>query len=182
MIAGYIASTDWLFTVRAAAPERNLSSFSWPLVVPGVFVLIGFWVTVAALSPANWLPLPGKAGVKHREDQRKCAEYFVSFFHARALLLATKSSLTTSEIAEFSSPLQDYVICAWGLHESAAFMSTENLNDNQALMWGIRRQLENLALRCRLIPVEPDFSWPKNSAWLSYCRKHSGSGTLYVND
>jgi len=182
LIGGYIASTDWLFTVRAASPARNLTSFSWPLLVPGVFVLIGLYVIVAALSPTKWMPLPGKARVKHRQEQRKCAEYFVSVFHARALMLATQSTLTTEEIAEFSTPLQRYVISAWGLHESAAFMSTENMNDNKAMMWGIRDDLQNLALRCRLIPVESDFSWTKDSPWISYCRTFVRSDTPYVND
>jgi hypothetical protein len=128
------------------------------------------------------MPLPGKKKVQLRLDQRKCAEYFASIFHARALTLATQSSLTTPELSEFASVLQRYVISAWGLHESAAFMATENLGDNKAMMWGIRGKLENLALRCRLIPVESDFAWPKDSEWMSYCRTFAGSQTLYVND
>lgn len=182
LIAGYIASTDWLFTVRAAAPDRNLSSFSWPLLVPGAFVLIGLYVVVAALSPTKWMPLPGKKRVQHRQEQRKCAEYFVSVFHVRALVLATQRSLSAEELTEFTRSLQRYIISAWGLHESAPFMATENLNDNKAMMWGVRGSLENLALRCRLIPVEPDFSWLKDSEWMSYCRSFAGAQTLYVND
>ena len=182
LIGGYIASTDWLFTVRAATPAQNLSSFSWPLLVPGVFVLIGLYVIVAGLSPVRWLPLPGKARVKRRQDQRKCAEYFVSIFHARALLLATQTSLSTPDLMAFTGSFQRYVISAWGLHESAAFMATENLGDNKAMMWGVRGKLEGLALRCRLIPVESNFAWPEDSDWMSYCRSFAGSNTLYVND
>ena len=168
LIAGYIASTDWLFTVRAASPHRNLSSFSWPLLVPGVFVLIGLYVVVAALSPTERMPLPGKKRVRLREEQRRCAEYFISIFHVRALTLATKSSLTSDELVEFTSSLQRFVIDAWGLHESAPFMATESLGDNKAMMWGIRGSLENLALRCRLIPVESNFTWPRDSKWMTY--------------
>jgi len=131
LIGGYVASTDWLFIVRSAPSTRHLSSFSLPLLAPGMFFLIGLYVILAGLLGTKWLWLPGKSRVRIHEDQRKRAEFFTSLFHSIAVQMSVKANPTSEDVSAFILPFSHFIISAWGLHEFGPFMATEDRTDNK---------------------------------------------------
>jgi hypothetical protein len=173
-VAGLVVNTDWMFTVLAAAPSRHLGSVVWPWIVSLIVMLFGIYVIAAAVSPAKWLWLPGKAEIQGREDRRVEAARYVTLFASFIATMDMNDATTMEQVSEWHKMAAAFVASAYGSPQTAPFMLTAS-TDVTPRAWAHRlaESYTRLVVVSHATPVRDDFSWGAELPWRKYVLKAS---------
>lgn len=164
---GVVIAAEWVFAVAASAPANGLHVLSWVLVFPGILILAGFYVMIAAHT--DWLPLFGRTRVRNAIERRRRAELYLSQFNNIGQWYSQPhAGISREEVAMWYNNLREYTLAAWGIAEHASLVAIQGYVNAVGLAAATNERVVQLSARCSLLPVMDDFLWEPAPPWRQY--------------
>lgn len=163
---GIVIWADWIFAVRASAPQNHLSYSQAVILIPIILIGAGVYV-MAAANIENW-PLPGKKRVRFFRGQRSAAIDLLSMFHLMGSTMAAELPVVDDDVKEWGKNLAEYVRAVWGNAEGAALVAIGLREQGPDLLSHLLEALDGLIKRSSILRVSEDYDPNKPVSWAPY--------------